>query len=93
MSMSIRIFEYLNKMALEYYLYSHSCHFPSTNILGYSFVDFWTTKYIRMIVCKFLKIRIYLNICSEPHFNIYLFIFNEKVYLEISSVKIYLEEA
>ena len=40
MSMNIRIFEYSNKMALKYYSYSHSCHFPSTNIFGYSFVDF-----------------------------------------------------
>ena len=78
MSMNIRIFKYSNKIALEYYLYLYSCHFPSTNIFGYSFIDFWTTKYIRIFVCKFSKIRIYLNICSEPYFNIQLSIFNEK---------------
>ena len=38
MSTNMQIFEDLNEMALEYYLFS--CHFPSTNILGYSFVDF-----------------------------------------------------
>ena len=57
-----QIFEYLNKKALEYYSYSYSCHFPSTNMFGYSFVDFWTTKYIQIFVCKFFKILIYLNI-------------------------------
>ena len=43
-----QIFKYLNinKMTLKYYLYSYLCHFPSANILGYSFIDFWTTKYI-----------------------------------------------
>ena len=65
MSTNIWIFKYSNKMALEYYLYSYSCHFLSTNILGYSFVDFWTTKYIQIFVCKFLKIQIYFNICSN----------------------------
>ena len=39
MNMNIRILEYLNKMTLEYYLYSYLCHFPSTNIFGYSFLD------------------------------------------------------
>ena len=56
MSTNIQIFEYSIKMALEYYSYSYSCHFPSTNILGYSFVDFWTTKYIQIFVRKFSKI-------------------------------------
>ena len=46
MSTNIQIFKYLNKMALEYNLYSYSCHFPSTNIFGYSLVDFWTTDYL-----------------------------------------------
>ena len=78
MSTNIRIFEYSNKMALKYYSYSYSCHFPSTNIFGYSLVDFWTTEYIRIFVHKFTKIRLYLNICSEPYFNIQLSIFNEK---------------
>ena len=78
MSTNIRIFKYSNKMALEYYSYSYSCHFPSTNIFGYSFVDFWTTEYIRIFVHKFSKIRIYLNICSEPYFDIWLSIFKEK---------------
>ena len=50
MSMNIRVFKYLNKMALEFYLYLYLCHFPSTNIFIYSFVD--------------LKKRLYLNICS-----------------------------
>ena len=27
-------------MGLKYYSYLYSCHFPSTNIFGYSFVDF-----------------------------------------------------
>ena len=62
MSTNIRIFEYSNKMALEYYSYSYSCHFPSTNIFGYSFVDFWTAEYIRIFIRKFSKIWIYLNI-------------------------------
>ena len=75
---NIQIFEYSNKMALKYYLYSYLCHFPSTNIFGYSFVDFWTTEYIQIFVCKFSKIRLYLNICSESYFNIQLSIFNEK---------------
>ena len=78
MSTNIQIFEYSKKMALKYYLYSYLCHFPSTNIFRYSFVDFWTTEYIRIFVCKFSKIRLYLNICSEPYFDIQLFIFNEK---------------
>ena len=98
MSTNIRIFEYSNKMALEYYSYSYSCHFPSTNIFGYSFVDFWTTEYIRIFVHKFSKIRIYLNICSEPYFDIQLFIFNEisksryNLCIKISSVKFYFKE-
>ena len=78
MSTNIQIFEYSNKMAIEYYSYSYSCHFLSTNIFEYSFVDFWTTKYIRIFVRKFSKIRIYLNIGSETYFNIWLSVFNEK---------------
>ena len=78
MSTKIRIFEYSNKMALGYYSYSYSCHFPSTNIIGSSLVDFWTTEYIQIFICKFSKIRLHLNICSEPYFNIQLSIFNEK---------------
>ena len=98
MSTNIQIFEYSNKMAFEYYSYLYSWHFPSMNIFGYSFVDFWTTKYIWIFVHKFSKIRIYLNSCSEPYFNIRLSIFIEKVYLDIfyaskiSSVKFYSEE-
>ena len=65
-------------MAHEYYSYSYSCHFPSTNIFGYSFVDFLTTEYIRIFVRKFSKNRICLNVCSKPYFNIQLNIFNEK---------------
>ena len=78
MSTNIRIFKYSNKMALKYYFFLHSCHFPSTNISVYSFVDFRTTKYIRIFIRKFLDIQIYLNICSEHYFNICLAIFNEK---------------
>ena len=48
MSTNIGILEYSNKMALKYYSYSYLCHFPSTNILEYSFVDFWTTEYIQI---------------------------------------------
>ena len=78
-----RIFKYSNKMAPEYYLYLHLWHFPSTNIFGYSLVDFWTTEYIQIFYCKFFEMRINLNICSESCFNICLYIFNEKVYLDI----------
>ena len=78
MSTNIGIFKYSNKMGLEYYLYLYSCHFPDTNIFGYSFVDFWITEYIRIFVRKFSKIQLYLNICSESYFNIQLSIFNEK---------------
>ena len=70
-------------MALKYYSYLHSCHFPSTNIFGYSVIDFLTTKYIWIFVSKFLEIRLYLNICSKPFFNICLSIFNENIYLDI----------
>ena len=80
-------------MAFEYYSYLYLCHFPITNIFGYSFVDFWTTEYIRIFVPKFSKMWIYLNICSEPYFNIRLSLFNEKsksrynLCIKISSVK------
>ena len=52
------IFEYWNKMDLKYYLYSHLCHFPSTNIFGYSS---W-----------FLDNQIYLNICLKILGNPYI---------------------
>ena len=65
MSTNIRIFEYSNKMAHEYYSYLYFCHFPSTNIFGYPFVDFWTTEYIQIFGRKFLKIQIYFNICKS----------------------------
>ena len=65
MSTNIRILKYLNEMA-------------STNMFGYSVVDFWTTKCIQILVCKFLKIQIYLNICSELYSNICLYFFNKK---------------
>ena len=55
MSTSIRMFKYSNKMALEYNLYSYLCHFPSSDIFGYSFVDFWTTEYIQIFIRKLLK--------------------------------------
>ena len=51
------------------------CHFPSSNIFRKSLVDFWTSKYIRIFVWKFLEIWIYSNICSKPHFNIFLSMF------------------
>ena len=71
-------------MALKYYSYLHSCqYFLSKNIFGYSFVDFWTTEYIKIFVCKFLEIRIYLNIRSEPYFDICLSILNKQAYLDI----------
>ena len=35
-------------MALKYYLYMSLCHFPSSNMFIYSFVDFWTTEYIQI---------------------------------------------
>ena len=75
---TIEIFEYLNKMALEYFLYSNLCHFPSTNIFGYLFVDFWMTEYIRIFIFKYLTILIYSNICPKPYSNICLSIFNEQ---------------
>ena len=78
MSTNIWKFKYSNKMVLAYYSYSYLCHFSSTNIFGYSFVDFWTTEYIWIFVRKFWKIRIYLNICSELYFNICLSFFDEK---------------
>ena len=68
----------VKKMALKYYLYLYSCDFPSTNIFGYSFEDFWFTEYIQILVRKFFKIRIYLNMCSEPDLNVSQLIFNEK---------------
>ena len=46
-------------MALKYYSFLF-CANPSTNLFGNSFVDFWTTKYVRIFVCKFLKL--YLDI-------------------------------
>ena len=84
MSMNIQIFQHQNKMALEYYLYLYLCHFSSTNIFSYSLVDFWTTEYIQIFVGKFLKIKIYLNICSLPYLNICLSIFDEQVNLDTS---------
>ena len=62
MSTHFRIFKNSNKMGVKYYSYFYSCHFPSTKIFRYSFKDFWTTEYIRIFVCKFLKILINLNI-------------------------------
>ena len=70
--------EYSNKLSLEYYSYLNLCHCPIKNIFGYSLVEFWTNKYIQICVLKFLEIQIYLNICSEPYFNICLSFFNKK---------------
>ena len=89
MSTNIWIFEYSNKRALKYYSDSDSCHFPSTNIFGYSFGDFWEIEYIQIFVRKYSKILIYLNICLKPYFNIWLSIFNnnKKIYLGPSCYK------
>ena len=65
-------------MVLEYYLYLYLFHFPITNIFRCYFFKFWTIKYVRIFVCDFMKIRIYLNICYEPYFNIGLSNFNKK---------------
>ena len=73
-----RIFEYSNKMALKYYLYSYLFHFPSKNIFGLSFVHFRTTQYIQIFASKISKFGINLNICSEPYSNNCLWFFNEK---------------
>ena len=43
---------------------------PLKNIFGSSFVNFWTTQYIWIFVCKFIKNQISLNICSEPYSKI-----------------------
>ena len=59
MSTNIQVLEFFNKMAMEHYLYLHLCNFPSTNIFGYSFVDSWTTEYIRIFVCKFSNINMF----------------------------------
>ena len=85
------IFEYLNKIALEYYLYSYSCYFPSTNIFWFLFVGSWTTKYFQIFHRIFLKIWIYLYICSEPFFNICMSIFSDEYeYLNKNTLKYYL---
>ena len=72
------IFKYSKKISLEYYSYLYFCHFPSTNIFGYSFVEFSTTEYILIFIRKFFNIQIFLNICSDPYFNICLYICNLK---------------
>ena len=64
-------------MALEYYLYSYSCHFSSSNIFGYSFIDFWKTEYIWILVWKLFFKKICSNICFELYSNICLSMFNE----------------
>ena len=53
------------------------------NIFGYSFVDFLTTEYNRIFVLKFLKIRIYLNICLKLYFHICLSFLTKKVNQDI----------
>ena len=40
----------LNKMTLEYYLYSYLCYIRSTNILGYSLGKYVASKYIRIFI-------------------------------------------
>ena len=37
-------------MTLEYYSYSYSCYFRSTNIFGYSFGKYVAFKYIQIFV-------------------------------------------
>ena len=74
-------------------MYSYSCHFE------YSFVDFWTTEYIPIFVRKFSKIWIYLNVFSEPYFNIWLSIFNQKnlnqwwvrIFKYLNKIRIYIQ--
>ena len=46
----VQIFEYLNKMTLEYYSYSYSCYFQSTNLFGYSFGKYMASEYIWIFV-------------------------------------------
>ena len=67
---NIRIFEYSNKMALKYYSYLYACHFPSTNIFGYSFVDFWTTEYIQIFAQNLILIFDYLFLMKKVYLDI-----------------------
>ena len=53
------IFEYSNKMSLEYYSYSYPCYFRNTNIFEYSFGKYVASKYIWIFV---RYIMWYLNI-------------------------------
>ena len=43
-------------------------------MFGYSFVDFWTTKYIRIFVCKFC-ISEYIRIFTQIHILIFAHLF------------------
>ena len=71
------------KMALKYYLYLYSCYFPSTNIFKYSFVDLWTTKYIRIFVRKLSKFE-YILIFAQNLILIFNYVFfMKKVNLDI----------
>ena len=83
-STNILIFEYSNKMALNYYSYLYLCHFPSTNIFGYSFVDFGQSTIFRYLFVNSKKNQIYLNICPEPYSNICRFPLKKKVNLDIT---------
>ena len=68
------------------YLDIHSLIFGQPNIFKYLFVNSY-------------KSRIYLNICSEPYYNICISFFNEKsksrynLCIKKSSIPFYLEEA
>ena len=67
MSTNIQIFEYSNKIALKYYLYLY--HSPSTNIFGYSFIDFWTTENTKYCIFSNICFELYYNICLSCLLN------------------------
>ena len=46
----VQIFQYWNKMTLEYYLYLYSCYFRNTNIFGYLFGKYVASKYILIFI-------------------------------------------
>ena len=66
----VQIFDYSRKMTLEYYSYSDSCYFQSTNIFGYLFRKYFAFEYIRIFVRYIFGIQIYSDICSRPFYEI-----------------------
>ena len=46
----VKIFEYSNKMTLEYYSDSYSCYFRSTNIFGNLLGKYVAPEYIRIFI-------------------------------------------